>query len=231
MPFVYALISLGVLFVAAYLTVRVKKAGVYAVFLKSGASLCFLSLTMLSMYLMKAPVYGYCILLGQIFGLLGDIFLDLKFVHAGQSEPYTHMGFAAFGFGHLLFFAGLAATFSFAWPHIAVAALAALVFTVLIYFSKVPMKLNYERFSIDTIVYAYISAFILVITALQLILNHGYSTTLACFVTGMSLFLLSDLILSQIYFCAGKNKPRYIITNAVLYYAAQFMISASILFL
>ena len=48
---------------------------------------------------------------------------------------------------------------------------------------------------------------------------------------GALLFLLSDLVLSGMYFGENKNTKGNIILNHTLYYAAQFCMAATILFI
>ena len=39
--------------------------------------------------------------------MLGDIFLDLKYVYRNDDKPYTFAGFIAFGIGHILYITGM----------------------------------------------------------------------------------------------------------------------------
>ena len=48
---------------------------------------------------------------------------------------------------------------------------------------------------------------------------------------GGTLFAISDLILCGTYFGVGKERPVDLISNAVTYYAAQFIIAFSLFFI
>jgi hypothetical protein len=229
MIFIYFCLILGVIFLISFLTVRVTKGGLPAVCLKTGTSICFLLMSFSALYLMDAPIYGYFIIIGQIFGLIGDIFLDQKYVHPEQDIPYTHMGFTAFGIGHLFFGIALFLTFPFEWIHIAIAGTAALIITVLIYSLQKPMKLDYGKFTIDLVLYTAVIGFITALPATFIIFKGIGVNSISVFLIGMILFLLSDMVLSQIYFGSEKNKAPYVIINLLLYYFAQYVISYSIL--
>ena len=49
-------------------------------------------------------------------------------------------------------------------------------------------------------------------------------------IAGGVLFAVSDLILSGTYFGEGKERPFDIISNAITYYLAQYVIAFSIMF-
>ena len=60
----------------------------------------------------------------------------------------------------------------------------------------------------------------------------GFANTglLMMFIGGV-LFAVSDLILNLTYFAEGHEQPFDLISNSVTYYAAQFIIAFSILFM
>ena len=47
---------------------------------------------------------------------------------------------------------------------------------------------------------------------------------------GAVLFLLSDAVLSNTFFGRGKDKKHHLFINHFLYYAGQYLIAASVLF-
>ncbi len=47
---------------------------------------------------------------------------------------------------------------------------------------------------------------------------------------GSVLFTLSDAVLSNTFFGRGKDKPHHLFINHFLYYAGQYLIAASVLF-
>ena len=70
----FGLVGLYVLLVVGFLIVRVREGGVKALILKASASLTFVMCAIVS--LLIAPdnnYYGVLILIGMIFGLLGDV--------------------------------------------------------------------------------------------------------------------------------------------------------------
>ena len=57
-----------------------------------------------------------------------------------------------------------------------------------------------------------------------------FSVSVILIVVGAALFLLSDLVLSLIYF-EGNESRVLIVVNHVLYYVAQFLIALSLYYL
>ena len=56
---------------------------------------------------------------------------------------------------------------------------------------------------------------------LSVLVTKGFTyLTVNIFFVAMILFLISDLILSQIYFGRDKNKAKYIVANYAFYYLA-----------
>jgi hypothetical protein len=160
------------------------------------------------------------------FGLLGDIFLDQKDMYAEHKDMYTFAGFLAFMTGHFFFIAGLLFTYGPGWKILlpGVAAGLAVGFGCLL-LAK-PMKMDFGRFKLITVIYGFVLAFMV-------------STAFACYAVDKALqplwmgiggisFLLSDLILSQTYFGKGHRKPLDYILNYILYYGAQFAIALSL---
>ncbi|MCF0141931.1 MAG: hypothetical protein HUJ75_00990, partial [Parasporobacterium sp.] len=102
-----------------------------------------------------------------------------------------------------------------------------------IYFTPKLMKLDYGRFRLISAFYA---AYLIFVTALSVCImiteiQKGPAPASIMFAAGMVLFLLSDLVLSQIYFGKDKNTPANIAINHGLYYAAQIVIAAGIMFM
>ena len=91
-----------------------------------------------------------------------------------------------------------------------------------------PMKMDYGRFRPTCLAYAFV-----LMTVASSSIAAAAATGRAVWIvmsTGSVLFLLSDLMLSATYFAQGKNTSAYVIANHALYYAAQFVIASSILY-
>ena len=94
-----------------------------------------------------------------------------------------------------------------------------------------PMKMVYGKFKAITAIYGFVLAFMTFLSASLAIMNKFENMTLNFMFAGGVFFLISDLILSGTYFGEGKRRPVDVITNHTTYYAAQFLIAASLMFI
>ncbi len=221
----------GALCLIAFLKQRVKKATAKAAVTKAAVSVCFI-LSWLILSYKHMSVYAMGLGGGLLFGLLGDIWLDLKFCYRDDSDYYTKMGFLSFAVGHFFYIAAVAAGTAGGfkiWSALAAAGVAVLVGLV-VFFGEKAMGLKYGKYKIISTLYG---ALLFGMTAFALFsaVFGGFAANrhLVVMAVGGVLFAVSDLILSGTYFGTGKNRPVDIITNHVTYYAAQFVIAGSLL--
>lgn len=178
------------------------------------------------------PILGAFVVAGLVFGLMGDIWLDLKFVYAHDDAPLTYAGFAAFGVGHILYQLGLIFQYSVhgrpGWVLVPMGL--ALVMTLGNVALEKPMKLRYGPLKPVVLAYGFL-LFLTVLLSGSLALLHGWrETALNVFFAGAVLFMLSDLVLSGTYFGEGKNRPVDIVLNYLTYYPGQFLIALALAF-
>ncbi len=238
----FGLIGLYVLLVVGFLIVRVREGGVKALFLKASASLTFVMCAIVS--LLIAPdnnYYGVLILIGMIFGLLGDVWLDLKYVHKEYSEAYTFAGMITFLVGHLFYIAGILVVYPEIIPwQIILAFLGAVAVTIFTRFLGRKKEYNYGKFNGLVFVYSIITMFIVTLCLnvrnyfVFLPMLQGADTPeffgkFVLMTAATVLFALSDLVLSYIYFLKDGNTSKNVIINHSLYYAAQLILALSIL--
>ena len=231
------LLGCGAAILTLYLAEKLRRYSVKAVLLKGLCSALFMSLAVCAWY--KSAIGGPLRLLGLfvipglLFGLLGDIWLDLKYVFPEKDEPFTYAGFASFGVGHVLYCMGLCLQYApgdrpaFVWLPLLLAVMAGLGTAAL----EKPMKLRYGKFK--PVVAAYgVLLFSTLLLSGSLALLHGWrESTLNLFFSGAVLFAISDLILSGTYFGKGKERPVDLLLNYLSYYPAQFLIAFSLLYL
>ncbi|MCL2513504.1 MAG: lysoplasmalogenase [Oscillospiraceae bacterium] len=243
----YCTLAVGVFAVIVFLALRVSKGGLNAMFAKAAASVLFvLSALAALIYGMQGDIsfkfrgiYGVLITAGLIFGILGDVFLDLKIVYKESnkkdSEAYTYSGFASFGAGHFFFIAAI--TYYSAYyktsnlnKAVLFSVLVSIVAALVIYFGAKPMKLDYGKFKLVSAIYGFILFYMTAYAAFSYFFatSGGSMKPLLVLSIGGVLFIISDLILSQTYF-GGKDKPAYVVMNHIAYYAAQFLIAFSVL--
>jgi hypothetical protein len=231
----YLVLALGVIATVVFLILRVKRGGVDAAISKAFASLLFILTAIAACASSGAAddIFNYFVIGGLVLGLLGDIWLDLKWVYPESNDKYTFTGFISFGIGHIFFLAGLFmrfADFSKSLYIILPVILAAFIGFAITLMEK-PLKLVYGKFKAISGIYGGILVFMTLLSGSLALMNDFNVMTLNFMFIGGVLFLISDLILSGTYFGEGKNRPIDVITNHVSYYAAQFVIASSLLFL
>ncbi|MBE6716359.1 MAG: lysoplasmalogenase [Ruminococcaceae bacterium] len=230
----YAIIVLiGLISLCAFLFLRVKKTDVKSLMLKAVTSVMFI-LTGVFLTIVNTSLYAGLIVAGLTCGILGDIWLDMKFMYRQDEKFLTNAGFISFACGHFFYIAAIIAGTAPSFkvisllPSIGIALIAGCA----VYFGEKLMKLNYGSYKIISTLYGALLFFVTVLALFACIFS-GFSanTHLFVFFIGGVLFVISDLILSGTYFGEGKNRPVDIITNHVSYYLAQFVIASSILFM
>ena len=212
-----------------FMVVRVLKGGIYGMLAKTLASLFFIALGVagaVSLYpnIDKGVII---VLLGLVLGLVGDIVLDLKVVYRESSDIYLNAGMISFAIGHIVYFIALLLLAGFD----AAIFLSCLAITIPIsvgmLFSSRLMKINFGKFLAHAITYTVILTFMSIYTIALSI----YDTRYILMAVGMVLFLLSDLVLSPMYFAGKQDDKVLCVINHTLYYAAQICIATFLFFI
>lgn len=220
-----ALLVLGFIALGWYIPEKLRGYTVNALLKKSLVSLLFICVAAAAAS--SAPLAPF-VILGLVFGLCGDIWLDLKYVFPSHDKPFTYAGFTVFGIGHILYVTGLLIQFGtgrFLFVSLILAAVAA----GLISATEKPMKLVYGPMKPVVLLYGFL-LFSTVFVSGGLLLTQG-GRTLLLFSVGSVLFAVSDLILSGTYFGVGKERPADIISNYLFYYCGQFLIAYTLVFI
>ena len=216
---------LGMILLVFYIREKISGYTLKGVFLKTLLSVLFVSTAVAAR---SSSILAPFLTMGLLFGLLGDIWLDLKYVFPPQDELFTYAGFSVFGIGHILYVSGLLLQYGsglFLIPSILLAAIAAGLILLL----EKPMKLSYGKMKPIVLIYGFL-LFSTVFVSGGLFLMHKETTLLFIFI-GSVLFAISDLVLSGTYFGIGKSRPIDIISNYIFYYTGQFLIAFSLTFL
>ena len=170
---------------------------------------------------------------GLVFGLLGDVWLDLKDHHLESRPFYMYCGFSSFMIGHLIFMTGLLLCFAPGLQTMLLAAAIGAVATTVIALLEKPLKLDYGSYRAISLTYAFVLSTTVALPLLMAFTCDGLNLPRLIFGAGMVMFILSDLVLSGIYFgTSGKKpKPAAFFLNYLFYYGAQFTIAGSLYFL
>lgn len=225
----YWIILVMMLFlVSCFLATRISLGGVPALFTKTIASIGFVFSAVIGLIYVDFEKFHAFLLLGLIFGLLGDILLDLKRLYKQDKVMYLNYGMLAFGLGHILYFMMLGNYYGFNTDFLVKTFIAlgiAIVLSVAIIFGgEKLMKLNFGEFKLQSLAYSIVLVFVASLS-FMLSLKHDAMW----FVTaGLIAFFASDLVLSTQYFGNREENKFLIIVNHVLYYGAQILIVGQI---
>lgn len=236
---------LAVVFIAFRVTVAAKstQGGVVGTMLKALASLGFIAVGITAIYMggitgnginVKAAIF---IVAGQIMGLIGDIVLDLKVVYLKSKEEgvYLTSGMASFGIGHIFFFIAVILYFGtqmISWAIVGICiAVAAVCAFAMVFGGAKFMKFDFGKFTVHSVCYAFVLLFMGAIGVAAWVKGAAANPHTPLFAVGMILFLLSDVVLTQMYF-GGKAKDKVLcVVNHALYYAAQICIAAFVFYM
>jgi hypothetical protein len=219
----YVLFILLLLSWFIYVKLKLKKPSLLALIFKvSTTSLIIIYALVAIRYNLNVISLGLIVVMSLIFGLLGDIFLDLKLIYKSDDLFYTYAGFYSFIFGHVLYGIYFLLQYRLGYIEILCLIVASLLFTVLVLLTEKPTKLNYGKFRPIVCAYAFILSFVTLLVFWVALSNK--QSSLLIFGYGMLAFIVSDLILSQSYF-GEQEKKWMIISNYIFYYGAQFLIA------
>lgn len=235
----YILLVLGGLFLTCFLLFRTKEGGMLPAALKTVTSFLFVATAVagaVNNYVVTGTVgvpkltFMGLVILGLVCGLIGDLTLDLKVTYQAtnlrHSDIYTFFGMAAFGIGHILYVVAVALFFGFsAWTILIAVGATAAIFSVSLFL----LKMKFGKFLIPSILYALLLTLFLACTVAGGLIA-SFTLPVILLVVGAALFLLSDLVLSMIYFDGNESRV-LIVVNHVLYYAAQFLIALSVYYI
>lgn len=213
---------------------RSVKGGICAMYAKALASLGFIMVGIIGIYQGVDNIQAaILIIFGLIMGLIGDIVLDLKVVYNGKEEEGTYLtgGMVSFGIGHIVYFIAillfLADTSYVTGALIGICvAISVVLSAAIMLVGKFVLKFDFGKFIVHSCTYAFMLTFMSAFSIALLIVMD--TLIMLPFAIGMILFLLSDIVLTQMYF-GGKKKDNVLcIINHILYYAAQISIAAFI---
>ncbi len=231
---IYIFLVIGLIFTTIFISKRTSKVTLYVAFIKAVSSVCFILTGLFAM--VENPdcpkLIGALVAAGGVWGVLGDIALDLKYVFKKYEEQYLNAGFSSFGVGHFFYMAALICAFGVNKMAIIFGVIGIVLNIIFVYIGKPLLKVNIGKFKPVTISYMSVLGFV-----------HGMSVGYAVFdfsvaklilAIGFTMFFISDLLLSGLYF-GSTNKQKtsriVIVFNHIFYYSAQFIIAISLLFI
>ncbi len=226
----WALLVIGILAIVVFLVLRVKRGGIAALYAKAVASLCFIATAVAATNENRSFLgFGSFMTIGLVCGLLGDVWLDLKWIYLQDKDSYLYSGFIFFLLGHICFITAVFNASPYTPLSAVIAAAAALVIAVIAILLEKPLKMRYGKFKWIVFLYSLTLSMTMTMAMVTAVITHFQTMWVVMSVGGL-LFLLSDLVLSGMYFGKGKNTKFNVVLNHSLYYAAQFIMAATVLF-
>ena len=231
-----------VICVIVFLVERLKECSVKATVLKATASLFFVILACVAVLIKPDNAdYGMMFIIGMVLCTIGDIWLDLKYVHKEYDEQYTFIGIGSFMVSHIFYLIGILLAYpEFIGWQVALAIFSALSVSVIERLISKKTGFEYGKFKALTFVYSIVIMLTVTFSLngmnafgwLPMIGGADMPDVLPRFVTmniGTLVFALSDLALSIAFFKKGGNTKANVIWVHITYYLAQFLLVISIL--
>ena len=227
------LLALGAICLALFLIEKIRKYSVKETLIKACTSFLFIILATYCNYHNGGHPFGFFVICALALGLMGDIWLDLKYVFPEQNRIFTYAGFISFAIGHIFYIIGMMTCFRYdhQWYSYVIPIVLGLVGGALVILLEKPLKMKYGEYKAICFIYGTI---LFTMTATTIYLTCTQSFQVPAFnmlFAGGVLFAVSDLILSGTYFAENRENPIDIISNSMTYYFAQYLIAFSLFFI
>lgn len=213
----------GMLLQGAFIAVEHKQQYKGAVCLKGAAALVFCTIGFYGLAGAGNTAFARLVCIGLVFGALGDILLNLRFVFPAVGQKIFLGGVAAFLTGHILYLAALIPLSENLLPSLIVGVILAAALLAWI-FKTLTVKLAFKIFGV-----LYIGAVVLMTAVAVGNVLAAPATAAWMHAIGAVLFTVSDIVLIFNTF-GSAQKFSLRITNLSLYYLGQLMIAGSLFF-
>lgn len=225
----YVVLAVGIVVSFVFCYQRRMGFSVRNIIFKAVSSLCYMLTAVFATIInSNAHIYGSLILMGGALGLVGDIALDLKGVYKKDESTYLKCGFIFFAVGHIFYTGAVVYSMKIKWWIVLLSALLAIIIGVVTVAAANIMKVHYGAYRKIVAIYVAFLSMTMIISVLAAIFS-GWQKCYIIMAVGSILFLASDAVLSGTYFGRGKDKKHHLFINHFLYYAAQYLIAASVM--
>ena len=227
----YIVLPFGLIVSFIFCLKRGKGFSISNLMLKSVSSLCYLLTAVFALISnASANVYGSLIIFGGALGLVGDILLDLKGIYNKDEATYLKGGFIFFLVGHVFYSGAILYSAHLKYWVVLICAAFSVLFSYGNLLSAKFTKVHFGAYRGIVFIYSIFLAFTMSLSIAAAIVSH-FAKGYVVLALGAILFTLSDAILSNTFFGRNKDSFMYFFTNHLSYYAGQYLIAASILFM
>ncbi len=227
----YIVLSVGVIVSFIFCMMRRKGFSLSNLIFKSVSSLCFLLTAVFALVEnSQAYLYGSLIIFGGALGLVGDMMLDLKGLYKKDESVYLRGGFIFFLIGHIFYSAAIIIVSKLKLWLIALCIIGAIVIAFANIFVSKFMKVHFGAYRKIVFVYVLFLS-ITMLLSISAAITSGFEKKYVLLAVGAVLFTLSDVVLSSTFFGRGKDGSFYLFINHFLYYAGQYLIASSVMFM
>ena len=226
------LIGLGALFTALFIYGKLTNYSWRTTMFKTIDSLLFLALGIFLFFFKGQPKIGIFIILGLVFGLLGDVALAFKRIDKSKDKFFTLLGMVMFIIGHIFYTSGLFVNYYVPGNalYVVIPLVVAVLIAITIVIIELKLKFNLGNFKYFGILY-FGALFSVSMSCLSLNILYQFNNIfLILMLVGSLIFASSDILLTRTYF--KENCPKgFLISTSVTYYVAQFLIAFTLFFL
>ncbi len=174
--------------------------------------------------------FALMVIMGGVFGVLGDVFIELKWLQKEGNDTFFNFGFVTFMIQHVILVSAVFIHYPMKLVNILISLTAPLTVLALSGFGAKITKMEMGKFKVIANAYGALASMTFSV-AFMTMQNYGMEKSMIMFFAGGILFFASDLILSQIFFVKGKCNRVRVILNHITYYGAQILIASSLFFM
>ncbi|MGN0535605.1 MAG: lysoplasmalogenase [Eubacterium sp.] len=227
----YIVLAVGVVVSLVFCFSRSKGFSVKNVLFKSVSSLCYLLTAVFALINNPdANSYGSLIIMGGALGLVGDICLDLKGVYKQDESTYLKAGFIFFLVGHIFYSSAIVLQTAMKWWIVLLCIFGSLIISFGNSFLSKLMKVHFGAYRKIVFIYVCFLSITMILSIVAAVM-FGFEQKYVILALGAICFTLSDVVLSNTFFGRGKDKGYHFFINHFLYYAGQYLIAASVMFM
>lgn len=174
--------------------------------------------------------FALMVVMGGVFGVLGDVFIELKWLQKEGNDTFFNLGFVTFMIQHVILVSAVFIHYPMTLVNALICFTAPLVVLVLSGVLAKIFKMEMGKFKVIANAYGALASMTFSV-AFMTMQNYGMELSQILFFAGGVSFFASDLILSQIFFVKGKCTRLRVILNHITYYGAQILIASSLFFM